>query len=406
MAVRGSNAYQPPSQAELLYLDEQVLIPMLEWIDRHARNPEEGEALKALAGINSAARVVRHQVGLLYADTADPQLFLAPVLQVPVRHSALVVIRSAEAAAANIVQAPRPLAEPGTLEFALNLYQETGSRALIVSGAHAAANSDGSADVLRMANANSLFSLASQRLVRSAGATPLVLTQVRGLSRRDESISASADLPADILVSRRFMPMGEIVPTVKELDAFFENRALRVAPVDGSRNTIGYESHLVLQNRYLDQSRNKLFQTLWVSPEPRHQERFKSSNRQLLAQLASLGLNPQPGSLGKRMLQGSSENSIAPGIAEKLRRYQRTGDVVLLADLLQESPGLYAEALIDRRSQQLYLLVGTDRLQIAGAFLLGEGNKAGRQVLPEQLAREVAEFVDQRETWLTIGDPS
>ncbi len=400
IAPKGSNAYVGLSKAELLFLDEQVLSPMLDWIDEYGDRAATASALQALAGINEAASIVRHEVGLLAADSRDPLLFLSPLLEAPVRHSAFLALRTS-GVSPHLVQAPRPLAEPGSLEFALRLFTETAARGLVVSGAHPAANLDGSADVLRVANKSNLFNLASQRLVRSAGDEALVLTQVRG-----RGVRAAEGSEADVLIARRFQPLGDALPALTFIDAHLERRGLSGVEVDGSLSTMGYENHLVLQNRYLDQSRNKALLTLWVAPGTRATDRFGASSRQLRAQLASVGVTVQEGSLAERLAGAQPGRELRSELVELVERYQKSADVLLLARLKAAARDSHLEALVDRRTQQVYLLAGQDPAQIAGAYLLGTGRGDGRRAEPQRLALDVAEFIDRGEAWLTLGGPS
>ncbi|MCZ6887095.1 MAG: hypothetical protein O7H39_01275 [Gammaproteobacteria bacterium] len=428
IAPKNSNTYRQLSQAESLYFDEQVLEPMLAWTDKYTSYGrtladlwandtcretlarDKGEvtspcrtlemALNDLAAIHNAAGVLRHEVNLLVGDRGDPLLYLGPTASPPIRHSAFVALRVG-ASSPVVVQAPRPRVEPGSLEFASRLFLETRAKALIISGVHSATNTDQSADVLRLANKQSLFNLASQHLVRAAADTPLTLVQIRGLRAR----TRVADRPFDILVSASFVPNGETAIEEPALEKYFKRHGLRAVQIDGSLATVGYENHSVLQNRYLEQSQNKSFLTQWVSRQARLAQRHQSSNRQLLAQLASLGLPVVEASLADRLASGTPERAITAELEARLRHYQNSTDVLVLADLLDRH-AWHFEALLDRRTQQIYLLAGHDRHQIAGAFLLGTGTGEGYRIAQTALARTVARFVERRDSWLTIVGPS
>lgn len=401
IAAKHGNAYRGLSAAELLYFDEQILAAMLDWRARHAERMRSPQALTDLAALDTAAGIVRHRVQLLIDPDGAAHLTLRPSGQAPIRHSALLILR-VDPSDPYLVQVPRPLSEPGTLEFGADLYNSNRARGLVVAGSHFMANVDHSADLLRGQNKNSLFSLASQRLVRNDFNAPLAIVQLRGLGHQPR-VSAQAD----VLLAKRPPAYGETEMSSTAVEQYFTGRGLSVAPVDGSWATWGYENQFVLQSRYLEQSRNKSFWTLWVPKQARLAERFVSSNKQLIAQLTSLGLPPAELNLRQRMLDAAQFATLSQDIEEKIRAYQNSGDVVLLSDLLSTSK-YYFEAVIDERSQQVYLLVGNPQQHLAGAFLLHNnspetGEAFGQRVQGrEQLARALPDFVRQRQAWILL----
>ena len=271
----------------------------------------------------------------------------------------------------------------------------------MVSGVHFAANLDGSANVLSMANKNSLFNLAHQRLLRDAMEQPFATVHVRGIGRR-----ARVTENADVLIGQRYTSAGEVDLDNEALWRFLDQQGLRAAMVDGRWENWGYENHFALQSRYMEQSRGKSFWTVWVPPATRLEQRFQASNRQLLAQLTSMGLEPQERSLRDRMLDDRLFGHLSVALEAGIREYQETFDSVVLAELLAANKSRHFEALIDRGTQQVYLLVGQNQQSLSAAFLLGSPEGPGRRVRTTELALVLDEFVQRREPWIVLRRPS
>lgn len=95
----------------------------------------------------------------------------------------LYVFRMGESVGTNniIVEAPHILADEGTPGIALSLFRGLNAQALLIAGAHRAANSDGSADVAH--NSSSIFQVVHNALVTSTGqAQPPFVFQVHGFA--------------------------------------------------------------------------------------------------------------------------------------------------------------------------------------------------------------------------------
>ena len=88
-----------------------------------------------------------------------------------------------------IVQIPRPLFEMNTFEYGVSLFEQIQARALLIGGTNPYANTDGSADLIRMKNKENLFVLVNQVIMRESPEISMMVIQVRGLGlKRDGSM--------------------------------------------------------------------------------------------------------------------------------------------------------------------------------------------------------------------------
>lgn len=360
IAVRGSNTYQPPSTEELLYFDEEIVTPLLAVIhsDYHDGQWSAG-GLEEIRTIQNAAAIFGYRL-LRYRHNRTDQDFLILFEEEAVRPQRFwgTYVFRLGPAQGYLVQVPRPLFEINSFEYGVALFEQLDARALLIAGAHPDANLDGTANIVRLDNIRSLFSMVSQVLLREAGEAPLMIVHSRALGYRED-----APLPrAQVLVSfaegsftgGAENPLGETLLetlTASGLDYQF---------VDGRPETAGYEVGNVPQSLYLDATRNKGFAALWLTPEARTAYRPQAQNRQEQLRFGALGIGTREADLEGFILQQASRASrqdVPAALRDGLGRYQSLSDVVTLRSLQAQWPEYTWERLIDRDSQQSFLAV-------------------------------------------------
>lgn len=289
IAGKGSNLYQSPSLEALLYFDAEVLTPLMHLLQSHAQGTAwETQHWDELRAIHVAASTYGYQLVYTPDANANPQFLLLTEAAEPARPRRYwgTYVWRAGASQPHIVQIPHPLLEPYTLEYGIALFERLRGHALLMSGTHAKANSDGSSDVLNANHPQSLFNLVHQVMLRESQQTPMLAAQIRGFGYRPDRPMTSADM---LMAFHHGISAPEALPTLG-LDLFhtLKRDGLEVRFVNGSAETAGYESTGVLQSRYMDATVNKSLVLLWLSPTIRSHYRQQSGNRSLAAQFHAL----------------------------------------------------------------------------------------------------------------------
>ncbi len=218
IAGPGSEGYHPPRPAELLLLDAEVISPLLSAAAWTGPPTEVATRDGRLDGAAVAARGLGLHLGRIDAARDGAGYVVLAESDDPTarRGWGLVVVREGPAAPI-VIQVPRPSVETHTLAAAGALAERVRARALIVSGAHPAADANGAADVLSPQRRDHPFTLASLAIQRDLDPAPILTLQVRGF-RRDAT--RPRGLPATLLATaddaRR---PAELAPLAAELFA-------------------------------------------------------------------------------------------------------------------------------------------------------------------------------------------
>lgn len=362
IAGAGSDRYVLPGVDELLFFDEEVLTPL--WAAAHsgyvagawtARGREDlAAAQETVASFGYRITRYRHQRSgsnylILYEEASGAGA----------RHWGTYVLRLGEAQGF-VVEVPRPLQEVDSLEYGIALFERLQARALLIAGAHPAANRDGSADLVRADNLRSLFTLVGQVLVREAGDAPLLLVQSRARGYRSDAPTAAAD--ALLAVAGEAEGGYPAAPLFQQLLRVLDEDGLSHAMVDGSPATAGYEVSDIPQARYPQVARNKLFALVWLSPDARVGYRQRDDAHQEAMRFAALGIATIEDDLPSLVMRHHGGYAAPPAaMAAILHGYQDNGDVVSLARLHQQWPEYRWQRVLDRDSRQSFLVVSDAR---------------------------------------------
>jgi gamma-polyglutamate biosynthesis protein CapC len=409
IAPKGSQLYQSPKQEELLFLDEQVLKPLLKIIAHAALAQGNvsafGDELQAIA---QAADIMGYQL-IKYRDRLKQQDYfvLAEQGDKPLRHWGMYVFRLG-AGNSYVVQIPRPLYEINTFEYGVVIYERLQAQALMIGTTHPYANFDGSADLINPDNKLSVFNLVSQVLLREARDAELMLINARAFSYRPDRPFSNADVIFSLSEGKVTREQMDRLP--RALLTSLESDGMNVQLIDGSEQTSGYEVGSTAQAYYLDTTVNKNFAILWLSPDARAVYKQQSENILQAAQFNSLNIRSLEQELGSYLQQQqafSTSSALDGNFRALLTQYMVEQDVARLqqvVDSAKDKGYLLARAL-DRNSKQAFLLIH----DAAGVpFVLA--NLAARtqdaayidDKLP--LPSQVIEFISQRKTWLLRRD--
>jgi len=330
IAPRGSNLYVEPPLENLLFLDEEVLKPLVHVMLRRKRTEVDWDgAVGEVRAIHSAAKSLGYEV-IYHKESGSGHEYI--ILSEDRNASAKRYWGTYVFRVGNfkpyIIEIPHPVYEENTLEYGVSMFQRLQASSLLIAGSHPKCNTDGTADVALLDNKKSLFNLANQVLLRDTGDAAFLAIQVRALGYRP-----GIGLPdADALVAFSDASVSEdtLGPMGIEFLSRLKRDGLSIQFVDGSRGTVGYEVYGSAQALYLSHTKNKEFSALWLSPFERRAYRQYSEDLLQEAQFAALGVEMSNLDLLTTLAREESIASldeIPDGIVALLRRYRATQDI-------------------------------------------------------------------------------
>ncbi|WP_448206762.1 poly-gamma-glutamate biosynthesis protein PgsC/CapC [Azospirillum sp. sgz302134] len=404
IAEAGSNAYAPPRLDQLLYIDAEVLRPLLS--DILAGRAPTAEDLAA-AGL--AASALGYQLSI--HEGGGRRTLLLTEAEGGERHWGTVAIALDPDAAPYLVEVPHPLAELNTLEFGLSLFAQLGARALLVAGADPRANGDGSANVTLPTAPPNLFSLVNQAILRESGDRPLMAVQSRAFGVPEDGVLP----PHDALLALDRTELGRtelgrtelgparMTPLAQGLADRVSRAGIDLGLVDGRLETAGYGVGQSRQTLYLGQTRGKEFAVLWLSPLLRgaYAQRDEAQAEQSL--FDTLGIPTAEADPADRLAEAGARTTPLPdGLRALLTDYLDRRDGLALRRVQQGARGYRLERLIDPNSRQSFLMIaGADGAVAALVNLTPADPESEERFAPARLDRaQVARFIDSRTAWL------
>ncbi len=184
LAPIGSERAAVPDLGDLLYAQQEVILPTLDIARRWNPRQPDDESLRAIAA--SASGLGFESILYRQRDTGDTHLILSELTLGEsgpgARYWGTYVFRMG-AAADLAIEVPRPVEELQSLEYGTSLYSQLRARALLIAGAHAAARSDGRADVLRQGNRLTMFNTVHQAMLLETQG--IWFLQLRGRAHAD-----------------------------------------------------------------------------------------------------------------------------------------------------------------------------------------------------------------------------
>ncbi|WP_050414176.1 poly-gamma-glutamate biosynthesis protein PgsC/CapC [Azoarcus sp. CIB] len=412
IAASGTDLYVKPGVEDLLFFDDEVVTPLQAAAAEHYRDGAwAADGLEELRMIQGAATALGYEL-LRYrhrgSGSGTDYLILAEA------------DRPADAAAARrywgtyvfrlgpaepfVVGAPRPLFEHNSFEMAVALFESLRARALLVGGASPAANRDGSADIVRLANKENLFNVVGQSILRQAGDAPLLTVQSRAMSERTD-----APLPgADVLLAagNGALDVSQLGERGRRLVDVFGRYGLSVAFAGGELASAGYEVGAMPQVFYLNATQGKEFVTFWASPLARAGFRQQTGATAQQAQAMALGLASVEEDIAAYVARHErSARTLPSALRAMLARYSASQDIVVLHGALTAHPQLRFERVVDVGSRQGFLAVlDRDGGLLALANLTAREPERDVALKREALRASLDAFVEGRAGWLLMED--
>ncbi|MBP8820491.1 MAG: poly-gamma-glutamate biosynthesis protein PgsC/CapC [Brachymonas sp.] len=406
VARSGSNLYQKPRLEDLLFLDDEVLTPLIEIaakLDRHGLLDPDVE--EELDNIREAASVMGYSIfRLMDASSGSTYLILAEpaegTTQSKRRYWGSYILRTG-ISHPFMIQAPRPSFDINALETAASMFDALNARVLMLGGASPMANQDGSADILDVNNKANLFNAASQALLKASGNTSLVIVQSRATGTRRDLPMPSADIV--IATDRGAHRDDQLTPLGKQVTDFFTRRGLSYVFSDGSLETAGYEAGGIAQSFYLNATQNKELLVFWSSPLARPVFLNQTESTPQQAQATALGLTTVKETPVSYLQQhGNRMHPLPTSFKESLRPYFASQDIVTLYAALKQHPELRFARVTDPLSGQGFLSILDRQNRLLGLVNLA-ARDANTTVFLHDASTSLHEYIDSRAAWLLVS---
>lgn len=362
IAVAGSDLYRPPQLNEMMFLDAEVIAPLVAATDHVAAGRLDDSALQEqLQVISVAAAQMGFRLSLLRDGTGGQFLVLSEDGGPERRYWGTAIFRLGERSG-TVIQVPRPVYEANTLEAALSLFDSLKAAALVVAGADSRANRDGSADLIAPGNIRNMLNLVSQVILRDTTMRPIQILQMRGFGARDAAPPLEADA---VMVSSSGAASADKLPLpAREALEAVRSLGLSVEVSSGDTPaTTGLAPGALPQAQYLDQTEGADLALIWLSPSTRKNYRAPEEGATGLAAFEATAI-PTEEVILTQWLESRPwvQTPVAPQLRAQVDRFVSSSDVVSLwqAQLSAKKLDFRLVRLVDGPSRKAFLAI-TDR---------------------------------------------
>ncbi|MCA9214350.1 MAG: poly-gamma-glutamate biosynthesis protein PgsC/CapC [Planctomycetales bacterium] len=400
LATRGSNAYVPSTVDEMLFLDEEVLSPLIQILGSATSYAElSADERRLFHAAGSSAEVLGYEVVVMHDDFREQDYL---VLQEPAprqRHWGTYVFRFG-LKEPRIVQVPRPLLERSSFEFGVQLFERPAASALFIAGANPRANTDGSSDVTRLANRINPYNLVQQVFLREMQSRQMLIIQSR-------AIQAPVDADIVVAVHDGTTIHQHLSQLMSDLLKRLKDDRMTIRFVDGGEDVAGYEIGLLLQSSTLNHTMNKQLASLWLSPTVRARFQQQDSSDLQHAEFESVGIPSIYANLYEQLApwQRSLASPELPAeLFETLVRYAENRDIILLRAAVANWPDWQITRIVDDQSGQAFIVVSYGNRGCPFAINLSSQSlpaKSNQSLVPIE-KESVRAFLDARSPWCRL----
>ncbi len=338
IAHAGSNLYRHPHFAELVYLDQAVVAPLMSLRDRlEADTPLTGAESVQLSRIAQRAKLVNMQL-LVFDNLSDQSNYLIlhddHHVSQPYYWGTYVLRRGPRRNIA--VGIPHPLFEAQTFEFGSILLRALDADSLLIAGAHPKANLDGRANVTNLHNGRTPYNLLHTAVLRAAQSQPFLSIQVRGVAFREKPPPTDDHFLIAFSTGPASAPMRVASPLRDHLINTFATLGFRSKLVNGDNESAGYDNPLTPQLQYVFAAANKVMATVWLTPYSRASYRDRRDDRLQQATFDAINIetrNADVRSLLKNARLAPLPQRIEDRVIAILKQYVANRNIVALAEL-------------------------------------------------------------------------
>jgi gamma-polyglutamate biosynthesis protein CapC len=381
----GSNAIL--SLPELLYLDREILTPLLREVAPNWTEAPAANLRAELASITEVAIAAGHHMS--FHDGDDPYV----VLQA---RSGTFVLRLGQSPSGHIVHVPSPGENGALLSAGVALFQRLNAAALLADDWSGVSLSDLAVtdDAERPGRAQ-LSDLALQVTLRETDSDILV-SQVRDVSlARRSDFTVGAALAFGVIAHDRGRLEAELFDALGQI-----TDQLKV--VIGQEDTAGLETNASRQSRQVQSDAGASFATIWLSQATQSALRNRRPARAEEAVFTALGIETVERSLTDFI--GTLTLAAAQPVHERLREmvlhFLERRDIVALHSAMVGFPELNFIRLMDPVSGQSFLCI-VDPNGLVAAVNLQPIDARDVSILSDATDAEgVRRFIAQRGGWL------
>ncbi len=400
LANRGSNAYVVSSLDELLFLDEEVLTPLIQVAAATKASSEtSAEQLRVLEAAATAANVLDYELTFFRDDFRNEDYIVLIEAAPRKRHWGTFVFRFG-LDKPHLVQVPRPLLERSSYEFGVSLFERPAASALFIAGANPRANTDGSSDVSRLANKTNPYNLVQQVFLREMQSREMLIIQAR-------AIQSPVDADVVIAVHDGTTLFDNLPEQISRLVSHLEKDGLSIRFVDGAEDVAGYEIGLMLQSSTLNHTLNKQLATLWLSPTLRGRFRQQTEHNLQHAEFHAVGIESLTTSLSQylsAMKIDRTGEDLPPPLLAAIAGYADNGDVVQLRKIVRNWPAWKLTRIADEDTGQSFVVLtqgdgrGPHVINLSSGSVPARNNRA----FVSATRTDFAQFIDSRTPWAQL----
>jgi len=348
ISEKGTQSYIKPTAQELLFLDNVILKPLYQTLEKWKNKKIIDSALNLdLLSIAFSANSLGYEL-TRYTDTSNQKDYIIlhelPSLN---KHFWGTYIFRVGPAENIMIQTPRPFYESQTFEYSLELYEQLHAKVLLLNGTHPLSNKDRSSDTMLFENIQSVFNLVSQVVYRESGLESMNALQVRGM----QQISMEEMPFAVLALSNSYSNMNTSQMKIHEY--LKKHMSLRLN--EGDPYSAGYDA-ITVQSLYLEQSLLDTFNVLWLPYSLRSQYRQLSENDLILQQFRSIGIEVAETSFAKEFTSSKviMNQACHQDLFRQVEHYLNNRDIIEL-ESLKDTASL--KMLVDINSKQPYLII-------------------------------------------------
>jgi hypothetical protein len=401
-AAKNSQAYLLADKYQLLYFDQAILQPVLALIDQLAGGRWDDGYQSRLNQISREASQFGYQVMLYRHIPSQAEYIIFKETDNNSRHWGTYVLKLGPSSN-YIVEVPMPIIEKNTFEFATSLFQTVDARAILISGTHPLANSDGTSQLTSSTNIDSLFNLFHQSLLQHFSAQSPFAVQIRGFN-------PTPDEHASQVVVAHFeyrKPSAQSHPGLLSLKQTLQQMGLALRHEDPKKLEQRFQARFNAQSRFTKYINDAQYAEIWLPSLLRHQlDRFQEDDM-LTKKMAALNVPILETDIKQWLTIQSYTAPLAAELAlfkEQLSHFKRSQNINQLYQLWQDFP--FLKVLFDNNSQSYYLAQFDVQQKLqAVANLTPLNDQKQLSVNQHERNKIVASFVDNRLGYLIGGEP-
>lgn len=399
-ASKHSELFKPATLDELIFFDEQVLIPLFNFIDNDPLNRNPLEQQQALRAIDRMAKVVGYNIiNLQQPDSQERLLILAEQTGEEQRYWGSYIFRLGKAEP-YFIEAPRPFMESNSFDYAVDLFIDLNAQALLVPSSHALANADGKANVLARENSVTLFNRVHQSLLRHYQSKQALVVQTRGLSAKPWEHNNPVDIRLALWQNSNTQ---FISPLIDNLTQQIARGGLSYDLVGGEETEAGYEDHYSLLSQYMPLAPHTEMVTLWLSEQLRRKIKQGSGTATYRKQFLAMDIDLQIKDIEQWINTIQLSHQALPSrVYDSLSAFIDTGNIIMLANGVSALGSLQLEYIQDSRSQHYFLAFTNAQKELVALASIDPLNPDEHILLDDKSS--VGQFIKRQSGWLLAGE--